>query len=238
MNVFLAGATGALGHPCVRILVQRGHRVFAMSRRSNAGLWQAGAVPVLADVFDAALVDLAMRATKPDVVLDQLTDLSMYGEPGRRAEALERNAHQRTVGTANLVAAARAAGVEHFVAQSICFAYAPGNEPHDEDAPLDLGAPAARGVSVAGVAALERAVLDTPRLRGCVLRYGYLYGPRTGNDDGSAFDMAVHVEAAAWAAVLAVEQRASGAYNVAEPNAHVRTDKVRRDLGWSESSRA
>lgn len=240
MNVFLAGATGAIGRPCVRILVARGHRVFATTREpaSNAELWQAGAIPVVVDVFDAALLALAVKATRPDAVLDQLTDLAMLHDPNRMAEALERNAHLRKLGTAHLVAAAEAAGAEHFVAQSIAWAYSPGSEPHDEDTALELDARGARGVTIAGVAALERSVLDNPRLRGCVLRYGYLYGPRTGNEDSSGLDMPLHVEAAAWAAVLAVEQHAIGAYNVAEPNEQVRTDKIRRDLHWDDSRRA
>ena len=240
MNVFLAGATGAVGRPLAGLLVRRGHRVFATTRRAerSAGLWAAGAVPVVVDVFDTAALGLAMRAAKPDAVIHQLTDLATMREPGRLDDALRRNAELRETGTANLVAAARAAGVERMVAQSIGWIYRAGAEPHDEDAPLDVGAAGIAGVSVAGVVALEHAVLATPGLRGCVLRYGRLYGPGTGNDDARSVELPVHVEAAAWAAVLALEKEAVGVYNVAEPNRHAKTEKAGRELGWLASLRA
>lgn len=240
MNIFLAGATGAIGQPTIRILVSHGHRVFAMTRRParGEGLWAAGAIPVVADAFDIRTLSLALRATKPDAVLHQLTDLATMRQPGMRQEALERNAELRKTGTANLVAAARSAGVERMVAQSIGWVYRSGEEPHDEQAPLDIRAPGVLGITVQGVAALEHSVLDTAGLQGCILRYGRIYGPRTGNDDASSLEVPLHVEAAAWAAVLAVEKQAVGIFNVAEPNGYASTAKVRREMGWHESLRA
>ncbi len=239
MNVFLAGATGAIGRPTVRILVRRGHRVFAMTRHAERAsrVWEAGAIPVVVDVFDAPALELALRAAKPDVVVHQLTDLATMREPGRLQESLERKAGMRKRGTGNLVHAALSAGVERMVAQSLGWVYRPGNEPHDERAPLDLGASGVRGITVDGVAALEHAVLDTPGLNGCVLRYGQIYGPGTGEDSASGDKPPLHVEAAAWAAVLALEKRAVGAFNVAEPNGYADTHRIRRELGWNESLR-
>jgi hypothetical protein len=43
-----------------------------------------------------------------------------------------------------------------------------------------------------------------------VLRYGQLYGPGTGNVDARSVELPLHVEAAAWAAVLALEKEAVG----------------------------
>jgi nucleoside-diphosphate-sugar epimerase len=240
MNVFLAGATGAIGRPSIRLLVGRGHRVFAATRKLERCqlLWDAGAIPVVLDVLEAKPVALALRATRPDAVLHQLTDLALLATQGKREESLTRNAHLRKVGTANLVAAALSAGVGCLVAQSIAWMYRPGAEPHEEGDPLDLLAPGIRGVTVEGVAVLEDAVLRTPGLRGCVLRYGQLYGPGAASEHASTELPPVHVEAAAWAAVLALERQATGAYNVAEPNRYASTDKVRRELGWNESMRA
>ena len=240
MNIFLAGATGAIGLASLRILVSRGHRVFAMTRRPDRteDLSAAGAVAVVADVFDPEMLRAAVRAAKPDAVLHQLTDLARLREPGKLAEALRRNAEVRKTGTAHLVAAALSAGVERMVAQSIGWMYRPGKEPHGEEDPLDLRASGIRGTTVEGVATLERLVLDTPGLQGCVLRYGRIYGPGTGNRDASGLELPVHVEAAAWAAVLALEKRVVGAFNVAELNGYADTDKVRRTLGWHESLRA
>jgi nucleoside-diphosphate-sugar epimerase len=177
-----------------------------------------------------------VRATRPDVIIHQLTDLSaLHDHP---EEALQRNSALRKTGTANLVAAAQAAGVPAMVAQSIAWIYAPGREPHEESAPLDVTSSGTRRVSVDGVISLESAVLTTPGLQGCVLRYGQFYGPGTPNKDGSRSEISVHVEAAAWAAVLAAESGSAGIYNVADPNRHVSTDKVRRELRWQESLRA
>jgi nucleoside-diphosphate-sugar epimerase len=240
MNVFLAGATGVLGRPSIRILVARGHRVFAMTRDAARAreLWAARAVPVVQDAFDAEGLALALGAIRPDAVLHQLTDLALLQDASRRREALERNARLREIGTAHLVAAALAAGVGHVVAQSIAWFYRPGAEPHREDAPLDLDAEGLAAVTVGGVAALERTVLSSAGIRGCVLRYGQLYGPGTGSDAAADRTVPLHVEAAAWAAVLALEQHAAGIYNVAEPNPHVSSDKIRRELGWNEGLRA
>jgi nucleoside-diphosphate-sugar epimerase len=238
MNVFLAGASGAIGRPTISILVARGHRVFAMTRKRSLEreLWQAGAIPVVQDAFDAVGLRQALGAIKPEAVVHQLTDLALLRDPARRDEALERNARLRKIGTANLVSAALAAGVERIVAQSIAWIYRPGPEPYLEEAPLDVHAAGLLGVSVEGVTALEEAVLATPGIRGCVLRYGRLYGPGTGTD--TAGEVPLHVQAAAWAAVLAVEKQATGVYNVAEPNPHVSTDRIRMDLGWNEGLRA
>ena len=51
---------------------------------------------------------------------------------------------------------------------------------------------------------------------GIVLRYGYLYGPGTWSPDGQRAQPALHVDAAAQAALLAVTQGAPGIYNIAE----------------------
>ena len=239
MNVFLAGATGVVGRPSIRILVKRGHRVFAMTRHAELQheLWAAGAIPVIQDAFDADGLTRKMKAIKPEAVIHQLTDLALLHDPNKLREAFERNTRLRQAGTANLVAAMVAAGIEHIVAQSIAWFYRPGPEPYCEEAPLDVHASGLLGVSVEGVVALERSVLETPGVRGCVLRYGQLYGPGTGSDDVAA-EVPLHVEAAAWASVLALEQRATGVYNVADPNRHVSSDKVRSELGWNEGLRA
>jgi nucleoside-diphosphate-sugar epimerase len=122
------------------------------------------------------------------------------------------------------------------IAQSIVWMYAPGPEPHREDDALDLGAEGTRAINVRGVVALERAVLEASPLEGVVLRYGWLYGP--GANDKPAGSPGLHVDAAANAAVLAIEHGPPGAYNIAEPGPLVSIDKARRDLGWDPGFRA
>jgi hypothetical protein len=118
------------------------------------------------------------------------------------------------------------------VAQSIAWDYAPGNEPHAETDPLDTGAEGERGIDVQGLIALEDLTLRSPPLEGVVLRYGQLYGPGTASDRPSN-SAPVHVDAAAYAAMLAVDHGEPGIYNIAQSNIHVATDKARAELGWT-----
>ena len=238
-TVFLAGATGAIGGPLMRLLLQRDYRIVAMTRSASRAeaLRQERVTPVVADALIADEVRLAIADAKPDVIVHQLTDLPRNLDPSQMAEAIKRNANIRTVGTANLVDAAVKVGVKHIVAQSIAWAYRPGTEPHREDDPLDTDATGGRAISVGGVIALENAVLRTPGIDGCVLRYGQIYGHGTGSDDTAGKTMPLHVEAAAWAALLAVEKHARGIFNVAEENPHVSSEKARRELGWSSNAR-
>jgi nucleoside-diphosphate-sugar epimerase len=232
-RIFLAGASGAIGRPLTRLLCEAGHHVTGTAR-SAAGteaLRALGAEPVAVDVFDAQALAGAVAAARPQIVIHQLTDLSLIGDASRRDEALARNARIRREGTRNLVNAAIAAGARRLVAQSIAWVYAPGTRPYSEEHPLDVKAEGISGVSVGGVVALEAAVLQSPPLAGVVLRYGQLYGPRTGRDLASGLSP-VHVDAAAYAALLAVERGAPGIYNIAEPNDEVATDKARLELGW------
>jgi nucleoside-diphosphate-sugar epimerase len=104
MHVLVAGATGAVGRRIVPLLLGRGDRVTGLTRSAAraAVLRAAGVDPVVVDVSDGRALTDAVRAARPDVVLHQLTDLA-----GQDRAA---NARLRTIGTRNLVDAARAAG--------------------------------------------------------------------------------------------------------------------------------
>jgi nucleoside-diphosphate-sugar epimerase len=231
-RVFLAGASGAIGRRLMPQLVAAGHEVTATTRQvaKAEDLRALGADPVVVDVFDADCLCAAVLAAKPEIVIHQLTDLPAGLDPSKMTEAIARNARIRDEGTRNLVEAAKAAGARRLIAQSIAWAYAPGPEPHAETDPLDSGAEGGRAVSVGGVIALEKHVLGASPINGIVLRYGHLYGPGTGAE--AAADPAVHVDAAAYAALLAVERGTQGAFNVAEPNGHITTDRAVHELGW------
>ncbi|QPC91073.1 NAD(P)-dependent oxidoreductase [Mesorhizobium sp. INR15] len=232
-RIFLAGASGAIGQRLIPLLLGAGHHVTGTTRqaRKAEALRSLGVGPVIVDVFDAGALSRAVVAAKPDILIHQLTDLPAGLDPARMGEAVARNARIRDEGTRNLVAAARAAGARRLIAQSIAWAYAPGPEPHAETDPLDGKAEGNRGISVGGVIALENQVLGSPPLTGIVLRYGQLYGPGTGVEAASG-SAPVHVDAAAHAALLAIEKGEAGAFNVAEPNSYAATEKAVAGLGW------
>ncbi|MGG1948466.1 NAD(P)-dependent oxidoreductase [Trinickia sp. NRRL B-1857] len=234
-KVFLAGAAGAIGAALTPLLVDAGYEVYGTTRRLERtdAIRAAGAHPILVDIFDRETLANAIECIAPTIVIHQLTDLPPGLDPKLMGDAVARNARIRGEGTANLVAAARAAGCEHVVAQSIAWAYAPGAQPYEESHPLDLCAEGARAVTVVGTAALERWVLSLNESGGIgtVLRYGNLYGPGTGRDTPQGASP-LHVEAAAWAALLAVRHPRGGAFNIAEDGAEVTSEKAKREFGW------
>lgn len=186
-----------------------------------------GARAVVVNAYDRDALVAAVVAAAPAVVIHQLTDLSNGFSPDRIAETLARNARLRSEGTPNLVFAAQAAGARRLIAQSIAWVYQAGPEPHGEEDPID---PAAHGVR-----ALEEAVLGAAGVEGIVLRYGWFYGP--GANAEPAGRPGVHVDAAANAAVLAIDHGRPGAYNVAEAGPYLSIAKASRELGWDPDSR-
>jgi nucleoside-diphosphate-sugar epimerase len=195
----------------------------------------AGVEPIVIDIFDTALLTRAVSAARPDIVIHQLTDLPPGLDPGQMVEGTKRNARMRSEGTQSLVSATLASGGRRLIAQSIAWMYAPGPQPHGEDDPLDMEATGTRAVTANGVAMLEHLTVASPPIEGILLRYGHLYGPGTGADVGEI--PSLHVDAAACAAVLAIEKVRTGIYNIAEPNAYLSTDKARRQLGFDPSFR-
>ncbi len=234
MRIFLAGASGAIGRPLIALLRQAGHHVTGATRQQAQAeaLAALGCRPAIVDMLDARQVMAAVQAARPEIVIHQLT--ALHGKPPPSPEMLEANARIRRVATPLLVEAARAVGARRLIAQSIAWAYAPKPAaalPYREDDPLDLGATGARAVSViGGVVPLEKAVLNAAPVEGVVLRYGQFYGPGTWSDKPGG-PSSVHVEAAAHAALLAIDRGSPGLYNVAEPGGEVASDKAAA-LGW------
>ena len=233
-KIFLAGATGAVGRRMLPLLRAAGYEVTGTTRVASKAeeLRAAGIIPAVVDVFDAAALKAAVAAARPDVIVHQLTDLPHGLKAELMAEGLVRNARLRIEGTRNLVDAALGGGARRFIAQSIAFVYAPGREPHDEGDPLISPAEEPWRSTMEGVVTLERLATSTPGLDGIVLRYGMFYGPGTGFEVAPG-KPAVHVDAAAKAAMLAIENGAPGIYNIADDGGGVSTVKARRELGWT-----
>jgi nucleoside-diphosphate-sugar epimerase len=237
MRVFLAGATGVIGRRLLPLLLAEGHQVTGMTRSAarTEQLRAAGAEAVVADAFDAEGLKRAVAEARPDAVIHQLTSIPARIDPRKMQRDFATNDRLRTEGTANLVAAAKAAGVTRLIAQSVAFFYVPGppGTVHDERDPLLRAeqAPAPVKRSAEALASLERTVLDAG---GTVLRYGYFYGPgsaisregSTGREvargrlpivgSGAGVWSFIHVDDAAAATVAALGANKLGAFNVVD----------------------
>ena len=193
MRVFVAGATGTIGRPLVRKLVDAGHEVTGMTRSPERArsLQEAGARAVVCDAFDPPAVKAAVAEAAPEAIVHQLTSIPKALDTRRYGQQMATNDALRTEGTRNLVEAARAAGVRRVVAQSIAFVYAStGSGPMQENQPLYVEAPEPLRRTVLAIKSLEDLVTRTYDVDGVVLRYGFFYGPGTAYArDGSIAEM-------------------------------------------------
>ncbi|MFG2016627.1 NAD-dependent epimerase/dehydratase family protein [Actinomadura geliboluensis] len=235
MRVFVAGGTGVLGRRLVPRLLERGHQVTATATSAAKLdlLAEMGAEGVVMDGLDAGSVNAAVAGARPDVIVHQMTAISVAHAGKADMKHMDRwfagTNRLRTAGTDNLLAAAEAAGVSHVVAQS----YGAWNGVHEggwvktEDDPLDpmTGTPAEPGM--AAIRHVEEAV---GKVGGAVLRYGWFYGPGAMDDlvepvrkrqfpvvgGGRGHCSWLHLDDAASATVLAVEQQARGVFAIVD----------------------
>jgi nucleoside-diphosphate-sugar epimerase len=239
MKVFVAGATGALGRPLIRQLVERGHEVTGMTRSESKTdiLRELGARPVVADALDPESVAQAVAESNPDVIVHQLTSIGEFNPRHMERDFAATN-RLRTEGTDHLLAAGRAVGVKRFVAQSFApWPYArTGGMVKTEDDPLDTNPPSQVRTTLEAIKYLEKAVTEADWTEGIALRYGGFYGPGTSiglNPLGEQIEMIkgrkfpvagkgtgvwsfIHIEDAASATVEAVEHGTRGIYNVVD----------------------
>jgi 2-alkyl-3-oxoalkanoate reductase len=237
MRVLVAGATGVIGRPLVKVLCEAGHEVVGTTRSQQRGelIRSLGADPLVVDARDTDALRAAVIASRPEVVINQLTNLPQKLDYKRAERTFGPTTDLRgRVGPA-LAGAAAEAGATRLIAQSVCFYYASTGKPaHDEDDPLiELPAEMPQAKAALALEALERSTVETPGLEGVVLRYGWFYGP--GSAYGSSGPWAadarrrrfpivgkgtgifsfIHMDDAVSATVLAVE-RGSGIYNLCD----------------------
>lgn len=234
MRVFLAGGSGVMGRRLVPQLVARGHQVTATTTNpSKLGLLEElGAEAVVMDGLDEMAVREAVAKARPDAIANQMTAISPVhaGKPNfRRIDRYFAITNRlRTEGTDHLLAAADAAGA-HVVAQSFGSfnGIREGGWVKTEEEPLDLHEGTPQHPVSASIQYLEDAVL---RAGGAVLRYGAFYGPGATDDQvelvrkrmfplvgsASGYCSWVHLDDAAAATVLALEQQAKGLFNIAD----------------------
>ena len=229
MRVFVAGGSGVLGRRLVPLLVAGGHQVTATTTSADkVGLLERlGAEGVVMDGLDAASVGEAVAAAQPDTIVNQMTALSEAhaGKPNlRRADRFFALTNRlRSEGIDHLLAAAEATGVSHVVAQghaSMNGLRTDGWVRTEED-PLEV---------IEGTKAINHLEDVVVKAGGAVLRYGGFYGGGAHDDQvglvrkrliplvggGTGYVSWVHVDDAATATVLAVEQRARGVFNIVD----------------------
>jgi nucleoside-diphosphate-sugar epimerase len=230
MRVFVAGASGAIGTRLVPQLIDRGHEVIGTFRSPGKAehLRALGAEAIVLDLLDAGAVRTAVLDVKPDAIIHQATALAdaRFGRNLDRTFAPTNRL--RTVGTDALLAAAGEAGVRRFIAQSFAnYRYArEGGPVKTENDPLDPAPPPTTRETSGAMRHLDQAVIDAG---GIALRYGGFYGAT--NDglvnpvrkrrfpiigDGGGILSWVHLDDAAAATVLALEQDGAGIYNIVD----------------------
>ena len=192
IRISLAGGTGVIGSRLIPELVAAGHEVVATTYHTErlGYLRQRGAQGVVVDVYDAPRLAAVLAEAAPDLVLHELTDMSDFNT--------EANVRLRRAGTANLVAAAQAAGVDRMMVQSISRAYQDGDAPVVGDDPI-----------VPGSAVAEMEELAGRITHATMLRYGMLYGLGTWYAPGArvANVVTATVQAIGWP---------DGAYNIVD----------------------
>jgi 2-alkyl-3-oxoalkanoate reductase len=233
MRIFVAGASGAIGQPLIAELIRLGHSVTGMTQ-SDAGakkLIAKGASATIADAFDPASIEKALKQSQPGVVIDELTSL-----PKNTADLPAYSARDRKLrlqGGGNLHQAALACGVRRYIQQGSGFYLKAGPGFADESVGLAIDASPGVAASAQMYAAIEERTLKPQPMEGVVLRYGFFYGPNTWyNPDGGAADQAraqqlpivgeglavwsfVHIEDAAIATAAALTAE-PGIYNIVD----------------------
>jgi nucleoside-diphosphate-sugar epimerase len=227
MRILVTGATGVLGREVIPALVADGHEVTAVHRPgSDRGkLEEAGARPLMVDLFDARAVDAAMSGV--ETVVHYATAIPPLSSFSKR-QAWATNDRLRDEATSLLVDAALDRGVGRFVQESITFLYADG-----DDEWLDEGSPVAPGWDILDSALAAEGHVDRFRRgggTGVVLRLSRLYGPGGASSefvagvrdrkipvvgDGANFVSSLHVGDAATALVAALHAP-TGVYNVTD----------------------
>jgi nucleoside-diphosphate-sugar epimerase len=233
MRIFVGGASGTIGQALIAELLRQGHTVTGMAR-SEAGaarVARLGASVAQISAFDRPTLEEALRQSRAEVVIDQLTALPRH--PSEMAAAAPGDRRLRIEGGGNLYAAARASGVRRYMQQASAFFLRPGVGLADESEGLAVDASPLVAASAKAYAELEARVLSPSGMEGVALRYGFFYGPNTWYEpEGAAADQVrrqeipivgegdgvwswVHVVDAAVATAAALT-RPPGVYNIVD----------------------
>ena len=233
MKILIAGASGAIGQPLIKVLIQNGHDVYGITHSKDRAqmIVEKGATPVILNILERDAVFSALSEIRPDVVIDMLTHLPKEYTPVAMRNAAEMDVKIRREGGSYLQAAAELHDAIRYIVQSSGFWYEPGSGLADETTPFAFHATPGIASGTHVYAEIENRVLQSKKIEGVALRFGFFYGPGTwfypngdvakqlqkqefpiiGNGEG--IWNFVHIEDAAMAIVSAI-QCTPGAYNV------------------------
>jgi nucleoside-diphosphate-sugar epimerase len=226
MRIFVAGGTGVLGRPAVRLMVAAGHEVTVVARspEREAQVRELGATPASVDIFDTSAVRNAVDGH--EAVANLATHIP---KAARMAvpSAWKENDRIRTEGSTNLTDAALATGAGRFIQESICFLYSDAGDQWITES-SDVSAKA--NLATALVAEANAARVTESGAVGLVLRFAQFYGPDShttldtvrfakkrvaGGFGKDTYVSSVTTDDAA-SAVVAALTAPSGLYNVAD----------------------
>jgi nucleoside-diphosphate-sugar epimerase len=230
MRVLVVGASGAIGTRLVPQLINRGHEVtgtFTTPRHAER-ITSLGAQAAPLDLLDASAVRKLVLELRPEAIVHQATSLAGRKFTRSFDKTFAVTNRLRTEGTDALIAAAREADVRRFIAQSFASARnaRTGSMVKTEDDPLDPDPLPSTRQGHAAMRHLDEAVTAAG---GVALRYGGFYG--ASNDaliplvrkrqfpivgGGNGVTSFIHLDDAAAATVLALEQDVTGIYNIVD----------------------
>lgn len=233
MKILIAGASGAIGQPLIETLSQYGHEIYGITQSKERAhlIAEKGANPLILNVLESNALFSALAEIQPDVVIDMLTSLPKEYTPESMRHAAAMDAKIRREGGAYLQAAAEASGAARYIVQSCGFWYEPGFDLADEKTPFAFKATPGIASGSHLYAEIEKRVLQSNKIEGVALRFGFFYGPGTwfhpnGNmaeqmqkqqfpiiGKGEGVWNFVHIEDAAKAIVSAIACT-PGAYNI------------------------
>ena len=230
MRVLVAGASGVLGQPTVRELLEAGHEVVGLARDDRAAkvIKSLGAEAAGGDVLDRAAVT---RAADGAEAIVNLTGALPTGTDGNDARAnWERMERVWRDGTAHLVEAAQAADVQVLIHASLGLLYGERGESWVTEETALVSEPLVEAALDADRTVTGAAEVGLPAV---VLRLGTVYGRDAWHTqilakqarqralaivgDGKAYWSLIHAEDAGHAIARAVDDAEGGTvYNLAD----------------------
>lgn len=176
MRIFITGATGVVGRRVIPLLLADGHYVTAVVRSpgKRRRLGDLGVNPIDVDLFNRPMVRRAVAGHETVINLaTRIPPSSRVFLPG----AWRENSRLRRVASANLAAAAVAAGVRRFIQESFAPIYRDGGDDWlDERAPVKT---ARYNAAVLNAEAAAARVAQGGQV-GIVLRFALFYGADSG----------------------------------------------------------